>query len=303
MEALVTGGAGFIGSHLAERLLDRGFDVTVLDNLSEGHIDFVPDSANFIRADIKIKEEMEDALREGFDRVYHLAANRDVRLQNQDRRTDLNENVIGTHNLLDAMVENDIDELVFTSSSTVYGEPDQFPTPESYGPLKPISLYGATKASAESLISAYCGSFGIDAVSLRLANIIGGRSDHGVTYDFVQKLKADSTRLEVLGNGNQRKSYLYVDDCIDAISKIDDDLSGFEALNVGNNDAVEVSRIAEIVVEEFGEDTEIVYEDKEKGWDGDVTEMLLEISRIEERGWEPSLSSAEAVRRTAQALI
>lgn len=303
MKVLVTGGAGFIGSHLAEDLIDRGYDVTVLDNLSEGSIDLVPDSADFIRADLKIREEIEDVLGEGFDRVYHLAANRDVRTQNEDRRVDLQENIIATHNLLDAMVENDVDELVFTSSSTVYGEPDEFPTPESYGPLEPISLYGATKMSAESLISAYCGSFGIDAVCLRLANIIGGRSDHGVIYDFVHKLKEDSSKLDVLGDGSQRKSYIHVIDCIEAIEELDEDLSGFEVLNVGNDDAVKVSKIAEIVVEEFGEDTEIEYEDREKGWDGDVTEMLLDISRIAERGWEPSVSSKEAVRRTAQALI
>lgn len=303
MKVLVTGGAGFIGSHLAENLIERGFDVTVLDNLSEGSIEMVPNSADFIRADIKIREELEDALGEGFDRVYHLAANRDVRAQNEDRRVDLHENVIGTHNLLDAMVDNDVDELVFTSSSTVYGEPDEFPTPESYGPLEPISLYGATKLSAESLISAYVGSFGIDATCLRLANIIGGRSDHGVIYDFVHKLKEDSSKLDVLGDGSQRKSYLHVKDCIEAIGQVDEDLEGFEVLNVGNDDAVKVSRIAEIVVEEFGEETEIEYEEREKGWAGDVTEMLLDISKIADLGWEPSISSEEAVRKTAKSLI
>ncbi len=305
MAVLVTGGAGFIGSHLTEELLDRGRDVVVLDDLSAGDRDRVPAEAVFHEADLKDEDALEEIFSEHtFSRVYHLAANADVRTQNEDRMVDRRENVDGTHVLCEAMHEHDVRDVVFTSSSVVYGEADAFPTPEEYSPLEPISLYGASKLAAESLLSAYAHSFDFEVSVLRLANIIGSRSDHGVTYDFVHKLADDPTELEVLGDGTQRKSYLHVNDCIEAIvlaaEQRDDD---FEVLNVGNTDSLEVSRIAEIVIEASGCDAEIQYTGGEKGWTGDVTEMLLDIERLHEKGWSPSMTSAEAVRETAEGIV
>jgi UDP-glucose 4-epimerase len=265
----------------------------------------VPDGAVFHEADLKDEDALEEVFSEhDFSRVYHLAANADVRTQNEDRMVDRRENVDGTHVLLEAMHDHGVRDMVFTSSSVVYGEADAFPTSEEYSPLEPISLYGASKLAAESLLSAYAHSFDFEVSVLRLANIIGSRSDHGVTYDFVHKLADDPTELEVLGDGRQRKSYLHVDDCIEAIllaaEKREDD---FEVLNVGNTDSMEVSRIAAIVIEAYGCDAEIQYTGGEKGWTGDVTEMLLDIARLEEKGWSPSMSSEEAVRKTAEGIV
>lgn len=301
MKTLVTGGAGFIGSHLVEELLDRGHEVKVVDNLSSGREEYVPEDAELVEGDIKDREFLEEGL-EG-DVVFHLAANPDVRSGVEDPSLDLEENIVGTHNVLEAMRKNYVEKIVFTSSSTVYGEAEEFPTPEEYGPLKPISMYGSSKLAAESLISAYTGTFGFDSWIFRLANIIGPRNHKGVIYDFIKKLEENPERLNVLGNGLQRKSYIHVDDCVEAV------LTGFEEshgdaemFNVGSADTVEVKEIAEFVASNF-EDPDIVYEDEEKGWEGDVTEMLLDISKLENLGWKPSMDSREAVEKTTETLI
>lgn len=303
MKVAVTGGAGFIGSHLAEELMDQ-HDVTVIDNLSTGNRGEVPGDVEFHELDLNHTEELVSIL-EDVDRVYHLAANADVKIQNEDRDTDIEDGFLATRNLLEAMHRTDTEELIFTSSSTVYGEDVEVPTPESYGPLEPISLYGSCKLGAEALISTYCNSFSIKATILRLANIIGGRSRKGVTYDFVKKLEKDGSVLEVLGNGEQKKSYLHIDDCIDAIVDCAESReSDLEIYNIGNSDSVSVTRIAETVIDEFGSDSEISYTGGEKGWTGDVPEMLLDISKIKgEKNWEPSMNSEEAVRKTAREII
>lgn len=303
MYALVTGGAGFIGSHLVEQLLDEGHDVTVIDNLSSGSREYVPGDATFIEGDITDAAVLEQNMHGDIDVVFHLAANPDVRSGAENPSLDVNENILGTHNVLEAMRKNDVDEVVFTSSSTVYGEADEFPTPEDYGPLEPISMYGASKLSGESLISAYVGTFGFTASVFRLANIIGPRNHKGVIYDFIRKLQDDPEQLDVLGNGLQRKSYLHVDDCVDAIlTGVDATEDGCAFFNVGSADTVEVRTIAEIVSGHF-DNPDIVYEDQEKGWDGDVTEMLLDIEKLQGHGWSPSMSSEDAVRQTTEQLI
>lgn len=301
MKVIVTGGAGFIGSHLVERLLEGGHEVTVIDNLSSGEKENVPDGAELIKGDIKDGSFLEQCL-DG-DVVFHLAANPDVRSGAENPEIDMDENIRGTHNVLEAMRKNGIDQIVFTSSSTVYGEADEFPTPETYGPLQPISMYGASKLAGESLISAYTGTFGFKSWVFRLANIIGPRNNKGVIYDFIRKLEEHPQQLDVLGDGEQRKSYLYVDDCVDAI------MAGFqehpgdaEIFNVGSADTVAVKTIAEIVADHF-DAPEIVYESQEKGWQGDVTEMLLDIAQLQSLGWESSMNSEEAVRETTKQLI
>lgn len=301
MNTIVTGGAGFIGSHLVERLLGDGHAVTVIDNLSAGKRENVPEGAELVEGDITDRPFLEEAIQG--EVVFHLAANPDVRSGAEDPGRDMDENVQGTFNVLEAMRANEVDRIVFTSSSTVYGEADDFPTPESYGSLKPISMYGASKIAGESLISAYTGTFGFRSWVFRLANIIGPRNEKGVIYDFIHKLEEDSDVLDVLGNGEQQKSYLYVDDCVEAImigfQKSDGSMDIF---NVGSTDTVAVKTIAETVADHF-DDPRIEYESKEKGWKGDVTEMLLDIKKLQELGWEPSMNSEDAVRETTENLI
>jgi UDP-glucose 4-epimerase len=304
MTVVVTGGAGFIGSTLVKKLVDEGRDVVVIDNLSSGSQDNIPDEADFYNINLNSTKEVEKVL-ENVDRVYHLAANADVKVQNEDRDKDINEGIIATRSLLEAMYSAGVKDLVFTSSSTVYGEDVEVPTPETYGVMEPISLYGSAKLSAEAIISAYSHSFGFESSVLRLANIIGGRSEKSVTYDFVKKLKDDSSELEVLGNGKQKKSYIHVDDCVNAIvTAARNREDSYEVYNVGNEDSVSVTNIAEAVIDEYNSDTEIHYTGGKKGWTGDVPVMLLDIEKIKEKlDWSPSMNSEEAVRKTAREVI
>jgi UDP-glucose 4-epimerase len=304
MTVVVTGGAGFIGSTLVKKLVDEGRDVVVIDNLSSGSQDNIPDEADFYNINLNSTKEVEKVL-ENVDRVYHLAANADVKVQNEDRDKDINEGIIATRSLLEAMYSAGVKDLVFTSSSTVYGEDVEVPTPETYGVMEPISLYGSAKLSAEAIISAYSHSFGFESSVLRLANIIGGRSEKSVTYDFVKKLEDDSSELEVLGNGKQKKSYIHVDDCVNAIvTAARNREDSYEVYNVGNEDSVSVTNIAEAVIDEYSSDTEIYYTGGEKGWTGDVPVMLLDIEKIkEELDWSPSMNSEEAVRKNAREVI
>ena len=221
MRALVTGGAGFIGSHLIDRLVARGDKVSVVDNLSSGVIEFIQGHIDsgaviFHNADLKNLDGLVP-LMEGIDMVYHLAANPDIRLGTKITDTDLNEGTIATYNVLEAMRLSGVGKIAFASSSVVYGEDAPMPTPENHGPCLPISLYGASKQAGEGLIGSWVGTFGLQAWIFRFANIIGERGTHGVIFDFIHKLKADPSRLEVLGNGLQEKSYMEVGDCVDAI--------------------------------------------------------------------------------------
>jgi UDP-glucose 4-epimerase len=310
--ALITGGAGFIGSHLVDRLMESGVNVTVLDNLSAGKLSNISrwlDNSRFkfIMGDMlnpgDVKKSMGNC-----EIVFHLAANPDVRIGAFNTRIDYEQNILATYNLLEAMRESDCRSIVFTSTSTVYGEAKKMPTPEDYGPLKPISLYGASKLACEALISGYSHLFGFKSVICRLANIVGSRSGHGVIYDFINKLRSNPKTLEVLGDGTQRKSYLYVDDCVEALLIASEkSREQVEIYNVGSEDTVNVATIARIVIEEMGlSDVEIKYTggvDGGRGWKGDVKEMLLDISKIKRLGWKPKLNSAEAVRRTSKCII
>ena len=217
MRALVTGGAGFIGSHLIDRLVARGDEVVVIDNLSSGHLPFIQDhldagSVVLVEGDICNPEDVGKAMAMDIDCVYHLAANPDIRLGTRITDTDLKQGTVATYNIVEAMRLNDVKQIAFASSSVVYGEDAPLPTPEDHGPCMPISLYGASKQAGEGLISSWVGTFGLQAWIFRFANIIGARGTHGVIFDFIHKLKRDPTRLEVLGNGLQEKSYMEVGD-------------------------------------------------------------------------------------------
>jgi UDP-glucose 4-epimerase len=309
---LVTGGAGFIGSHLTDRLLEEGAAVTVFDDMSSGSETNVSGHRNnpkfsFERASLLEKDKLKTSLAE-IDAVYHLAASPDTRTGLTDTRRDLEQNVLATHALLESMRGSKTRSLVFASTSTVYGEAAQMPTPESYGPAKPISLYGASKLSSEGFISAYCHMFGFSASVLRLANVVGPRITHGAIFDFYTNLRRNSKRLEIQGDGTQRKSYLHVDDCVAAfLAATPSTASGMEVYNAGSEDQTDVMSIAKIVAEEMSLPS-VQFELKTstsdgRGWKGDVKEMLLDVSKLKSKGWLTRFTSEEAVRATAQALV
>jgi len=312
MGILVTGGAGFIGSHLVDRLMEGGHSVRVFDNLSSGSLDNLrgrlkEPGFEFIEGDLLDPGEVEEAL-EGCDTVYHLAANPEVRAFKASPRDHFEQNVEATYNMLEAVrSQGRVGLFAFASTSTVYGEAGIIPTPEEYGPMKPISLYGASKLAGEALVSAYASMHGFRGVIYRLANVIGPRSNHGVVYDFVEKLKRNPRLLEVLGDGTQSKSYLYVEDCVEGMILGAEKASGrVETFNMGSEDRVDVLTIAEAVKEEMGLGGAEVRltggVDGGRGWRGDVKTMQLDTSRLRRLGWEPRFTSAEAIRKTAKAL-
>jgi len=306
MKILVTGGAGFIGSHLVERLVKESHHVTVLDNLSSGKEEFIEehlDRENFEFHRTDLLHSKIDGYFRDVDRVFHLAANSGVKIGAEDTKIDLEQNILVTYNVLEAMRRNGVEDIVFMSTSTVYGEAD-IPTPENHSPMEPISLYGATKLACESLISAYCHTFGMNAVIFRLANVIGGRSTHGVVHDFVNKLKENPDELEILGNGLQKKSYVYIDDCIDAVLlALEHARKPLDIFNIGSCDQITVKEIAEIVSEEMGVRPNFAFTGGKRGWNGDVTSMLLDISKMRKLGWKPRYGSGEAVRKAVRDLL
>jgi len=308
MRVLVTGGAGFIGSHLVDRLMADGCRVRVLDNLASGsRVNLSQWEGNptfeFIRGDLLDRDTARRAV-EGCDQVFHMAANPEVRANKAAPEDHFRQNIEATYSLLEAVRASGIDLLVFTSSSTVYGEADVIPTLEDYGPLKPISLYGASKLACEAMISAYASMYGFRAVIYRLANIVGPRSNHGVIWDFVGKLRGEPTVLEVLGDGSQSKSYLYVSDCVEGLLKGAESDEQVSIFNLGSEDRVTVLEIAETVKRVAGyPDASIRLTggvDGGRGWKGDVKLMQLDMRRLKALGWAPRHNSAEAVRLTAE---
>ena len=296
---VVTGGAGFIGSHVVDRLVNLD-EIIVIDNFSSGREEYVNEKAEIVRADLS-KDEIEEHLR-GADEVWHIAANPDVRIGAENPDEIYTNNVLATYRLLEAMRKTGVDRLIFTSTSTVYGEAKVIPTPEDY-PTHPISLYGASKLACEALIESYCHTFDMQAWIYRFANVIGKRSTHGVIYDFIMKLKRNPYELEILGNGEQNKSYIYISDCVDAMFaglKADENVNVF---NIGSEDQVKVRRIAEIVCEEMGIKPVFRFTGGDRGWKGDVPVMLLSIEKLKSLGWRPNYSSEEAVRMAVKDLL
>ena len=306
---LVTGGAGFIGSHLVDALVERGQRVRVFDNFSSGREDFLSHHerggmVEVVRGDLLDPEGVKEAM-DGIETVHHLAANPDIRLGTEVTDTDLRQGTVATYNVLEAMRVNRISRISFASSSAVYGEADLMPTPEGYGPILPISLYGASKLASEALISAWVGTFGAQGYIHRFANIVGPRGTHGVIFDFIHKLKRDPARLEVLGDGFQEKSYMSAHDCVRSMLHLMDCDDGDANLyNLGTGDTCSVSRIAEIVVEESGLDgVAIEYTGGKRGWAGDVPKTYLDVSKLLGTGFEPTAMSEQAIRDTARDLI
>lgn len=310
---MVTGAAGFIGSHLVDALIEDN-EVIGYDNLSSGKRELVEhlddeDDFELVVGDILDEDYLTEQM-ERCDMVFHLAANPDVKVGAEDTFVHLEQNIIGTYHVLEAMRKTDIDEIVFTSSSTVYGETEVIPTPEDLGPLEPISLYGSSKLSSEALISSFCHTFDMRSVSFRFANVVGPRSTHGVTYDFVQKLKEDPTELEILGSPpGTSKSYFYITDCIEGMLYAAEHTENkVEYFNLGSDDYVNVKEIADIVCDVMGlEDVEYHWtggeNDDKGGWKGDVETMLLSLDEMRELGWSPKYDSAKSIEKTAESLI
>lgn len=305
----MTGGAGFIGSHLIDRLVSRGDKVVVLDNLSSGKVEFIQShidsgSVVLVEGDITNFDDVYGAM-DGIDCVFHLAANPDIRLGTKITDTDLKQGTIATYNIVESMRRCDVKKIVFASSSVVYGENAPMPTPENHGPCMPISLYGASKQAGEGLISSWVGTFGLQAWVFRFANIIGNRGTHGVIFDFIHKLKADPSRLEVLGNGLQEKSYMEVGDCVDGILHVmENSHDNLNLFNLGSHDTASVTRIAEIVIEETNcLDASIEYTGGDRGWAGDIPRAMLGINKMLSTGYDVRYNSEDAIRHTAKCLI
>ena len=298
---LITGGAGLVGSHLTQRLLDDGATVRVADDLSKGDHARIPNGAEFIRADLTEKDDVDQIVTEELDIVLHCAAYTDTNYD--DDRTLFEENTEMTYNVLERMVDVGVSNIAFTSSSTVYGEAPR-PTPEDYAPLEPISIYGSSKLADEGLISTYAHSYGFTAWVFRFANIVGPHQRGNVIPDFIQKLLDDPTELEILGNGRQEKSYMHVTECVGAMTHVvehtNQDLNTY---NLGTRTTTSVTAIADIICEEMDLDPKYNYTGGDRGWTGDVPKMQLSIEKIASLGWEPSQSSHEAVRRGVRDLI
>ncbi|ELY76608.1 NAD-dependent epimerase/dehydratase family protein [Natrinema pallidum] len=294
---LVTGGAGFIGSHLTERLLADGATVTVVDDCSNGDRSRVPEAADFIAADLTDPDALDGHL-DDIDLVVHLAASKHVDTDRPHAQFDANTRM--TRNILEAMADAGVTEIAYTSSSTVYGEAPR-PTPEDYAPLEPISAYGASKLADEGLLSARAHSHDLTVWNFRFANVVGPRLRGAVIPDFIEKLQDDPEHLTILGDGRQEKSYLHVEDCLDAICHVIEHADRpMNTYNLGTRTTTSVDRIATIVAEELGVDPDREYTGGERGWTGDVPKMRLSIEKLAALGWEPRRSSDEAVRRATR---
>ena len=300
---LVTGAAGFIGSNLVDRLLSLGHSVVGYDNLSTGLVEFLEparqsDRFQFVQGDVLDQAALAAAMR-GCDFVFHLAANADVRFGTEHPRRDLDQNTIATYTVLEAMRSQGVRRVAFSSTGSIYGEPTVFPTPEDAPFPVQTSLYGASKLAGEGLLAAYASGFGFQAFIFRFVSILGERYTHGHVFDFYKKLRADPSRIQVLGNGKQRKSYLYVQDCLDAmltvIAKADAPVNVY---NLGTREYVEVNQSLGYICEALGVQPTREYTGGERGWIGDSPFILLDTARVNGLGWEPRLSIREGILNT-----
>jgi len=310
MRVLVTGGAGFIGSHIVDRLVRDGYRVRVVDNLSSGRVENIKhhlesNSVELIVGDLK---DPQVALRavEGVDTVFHFAANPEVRVSTTNPEIHFNENIVATFNLLEAMRRKNVKELVFASSSSVYGEPEEIPVDEN-APIRPVSVYGASKAACEALIHAYSKLYGIKAVVLRYANVVGPRLRHGVVWDFINKLIKNPTELEILGDGKQVRSYIYIDDAVEAtIVAWRRTEASYEVYNIASEDWITVDEVADEVIKAMGlNNVKKIYKPvlHGVGWPGDVKKIALKIDKIKRLGFEPMLGSRDAVKVSTQKIL
>jgi len=303
MQAFISGAAGFIGSNLADRLLGQGHSVVGYDNFSTGKRAFLRDAekhANFrlVEGDLLDANHLNQAMR-GTDIVFHLAANADVRFGLEHPRKDLEQNTIATFNVLEAMRANGVQAIAFSSTGSIYGEAETIPTPEDAPFPVQTSLYGASKLAGEGLIAAYAEGYGMRGFIFRFVSILGERYTHGHVFDFVHKLSGDPTTLHMLGDGQQRKSYLYVGDCIDAmLMAIERAEAKVNIFNLGTDEYCQVSDSARWISERLNLSPSFTYSGGDRGWVGDNPFIFLDTRRIRVLGWRPRLSIQKAVRLT-----
>ena len=310
--ALITGGAGFIGSHLAEKLVGEGIETKILDNFATGQKDNLlgcMDKQNFSLFDLDLGKlgSQEDYL-ENVEVVFHMAADPEVRTGYNNPKNSFEQNVVNTFNLLQKIKHSKVKKIVFASSSSVYGDAKILPTNEEYGPLCPISHYGASKLACEAIVSSFCYNYDIDGIILRPANVIGSRGRHGLIWDLVHKLKNDKNRLEVLGDGKQTKSFIHISDMIKGIlQSMKKGEDGIEIFNVGSEDGIEIINVAKIVCKNMKLPNIEIFTtggvENGRGWKGDIKIAHLDISKLKNMGWQPKLSSLEAADVTSQEII
>ena len=310
--AVITGGAGFIGSYIAEKLVENGTDTKVIDNLVTGKKEnlskcFDQDNFSFLEYDLGNLDGIEDHLGDA-DILFHFAADPEVRTGYSKPEDSFEQNIVNTFNLLQKIKQSKIKKIVFASSSSVYGDAKIIPTNEEYGPLSPISHYGASKLACEAMVSSFCHNYNIEGVILRLANVIGLRGRHGLIWDLVHKLKINQDELELLGDGKQTKSFIHISDAIDGIFFSLNNLQDkVEVFNLGSEDSVEIMDVAKIVCKNMGLN-EIKINltggvDDGRGWKGDIKIAHLDITKLKNSGWIPKLSSINAVDITSHEII
>jgi UDP-glucose 4-epimerase len=304
MKYFVIGGAGFIGSILVKELLtNKKNTVTVFDDLSSGKLQFLDfaksnNNFNFIKGTILNKKKLSSSMK-GHNFIYHLAANPDIRQGIIDNKLDLNINLVGTINVLDSMLVNKINKIAFASSSAVFGTPTKLPTSENYGPSLPESFYGASKLACEGFISAYSNIYNFKSWIFRFANITGYPATHGIIYDFYKKIKTNSKKLEILGNGKQKKSYITNDMLVDAmlfvIKTTKNNQNKINLFNIGNNDAISVREITNAFVKLNKINPTKNFTGTKIGWKGDVPIMNLDVKKLKNLGWKPNKNSKSCI--------
>ncbi|OGS07970.1 MAG: nucleoside-diphosphate sugar epimerase [Elusimicrobia bacterium RIFOXYA12_FULL_51_18] len=307
MRIFITGCAGFIGSNLTDRLLREGHEITGYDNLTTGSMEFLKEAEQnkaftFVQGDILDPDLLTDSMRQ-CDFVYHLAANADVRFGTDHPRKDLEQNTIGTFNVLESMRKNKIRRIVFSSTGSIYGETVVIPTPENAPFPVQTSLYGASKLACEGLIAAYCEGFGLQAWIFRFVSILGERYTHGHVFDFYKNLLANPRELRLLGDGHQKKSYLYVQDCLDAIFlAVDKAEEKVNIFNLGTDEYCEINDSVKWITGHLGCDPALTYAGGTRGWIGDNPFIFLDCAKIHGLGWTPKLKIKEAVIKTTEFL-
>ncbi len=311
MRIIVTGGAGFIGSHLCDRLVEEGHSVVAVDDLSLGRTEnlaHLAGRADFRFEEVSILDPAFDTLvgEVDFDAVFHMAANSDIQAGSRDRRVDLDRTFLTTWHVCESMARHGVRQLVFASTSAIYGDVPEA-THENHGPLIPISFYGAAKLAGEAYCSAYAHRHDIRTWVYRFPNVVGSRATHGVILDFVEKLEKDGSVLDVLGDGTQEKPYLYVHDLLDAMLLGWDRVvpAPLEVFNIGPESATRVRSIAEAVVAAMGlrGEVEIRYGDEPRGWPGDVPRFAYDLGKIHALGWKAANTSDEAMRRAVKDVL
>lgn len=309
---LVTGGAGFIGSHIAERLTNSGINVKVVDNFvtgKKGNLANCLSKKNFrlYELDLGNLDDNNEFLSD-VDVVFHMAADPEVRTGYDKPEDSFNQNIQNTFNLLQKIRHSKVKKIVFASSSSVYGDATILPTPENYSPLLPISHYGASKLACEALISSFCHNYNMKGIIVRPANVIGSRGRHGLIWDLVHKLKNDNSKLEILGDGKQVKSFIHINDGVEGIfhlvTKVKENVGIF---NLGSDDSIEIMTVAKTVCKNMNLQDINIYTtggiDGGRGWKGDIKKAHLDISKLKNLGWKPKMSSAEAVDLTSREII